>query len=458
MDASALNLTRTWFDEHLRRALEHARKTGHREWFAKSLAIPAVPLVQAFVRYQGFAWLFTGPDGSAQLGLGSVRDWQWRDSSSLDRMAQYTRQLVVEGLPPRTLVVGGMAFSAESLWSDWPGVYLALPLAQVVQTRHEATLQVTMAIDGEKPLEYYHRQLHAVWETLADSPNAFVPQSLTPERIVANPARSQWLKQVEQATQAIRAGRLEKVVLARALTVEYAQAARVDSILANLCAQNPDATVFAMRHSGSVFLGASPELLARVRDDTVESMSLAGSAPRGLTPEEDFDCALRMQRDPKSAREHGVVRRHVQEALSDLTVSLKMPEVPNLKKLPSVQHLLTPVFARLKPDASLWSVVQKLHPTPAVAGYPIEASTQYIVNVAEPFARGWYAGSLGWTELSGDGQWIVALRSGIIRGNNVVLYAGCGIMEDSDPATELAESDWKFNTMLSALEIEGESY
>jgi menaquinone-specific isochorismate synthase len=458
MDASALNLTRTWFDEHLRHALEHARKIGHREWFAKSLVIPAVPLVEAFVRYQGFAWLFARPDGSAQLGLGLVRDWQWRDSSGLDYMAQHARQLVEEGLPPHTLLVGGMAFSPQSLWSDWPAVYVALPLVQLLQADHQATLQVNMAVDGEKPLEYYHSKLEAIWQALSDSPNVPVPRSSAPAHIVARPSRSEWMGRVDEAVQAIRNERFEKVVLARALSVSYARPVAVDAILNNLWTQNPDATVFAIRHNGSVFLGASPELLARVRGDVVESMSLAGSAPRGLTPEEDFQYALGMQHDPKTGREHGVVRRHVQEALSDLTISMQMPEVPDLKKLPSVQHLLTPFSARLKPEASLWSVVQKLHPTPAVAGYPIEAATQYIVQVAEPFARGWYAGSLGWTELSGDGQWMVALRSGIIRGSEVSLYAGCGIMVDSDPATELAESDWKFNTMLSALEIEGESY
>ena len=458
MDTSALNLTRTQFDEHLRQALEHARQAGHREWFAKSLVIPPVALIDAFSKYQGFGWFLSQPDGVSQLGLGLVRDWQWNDGDGLERMEKHAQRLT-DGLPPEVLLVGGTGFSPASQWDGWPGVYLALPMAQVIQTPDGTLLTVTLWLDGEQqqPVEMYLRRLEPIWRALSSQIGHSGPAQ-TPTLIQSRPSRQEWMARIAEAAQDIRRGRLEKVVLARTLRISYSRAVNVGAVLENLRVQNPDAAVFALRRDGATFLGATPEILARVQQDLVETMSLAGSAPRGLTPEEDRRLAEAMQHDPKIAREHAVVRRHVQEALSGLTDTLIMPDTPDLKKLPSVQHLLTPIHGHLKPGAGIWSVVNKLHPTPAVSGYPVEAATDYIVSGGEPFARGWYAGAIGWTRLSGDAQWMVALRSGLIHRNQVDLYAGCGIMGDSDPASELLESDWKFNTMLSALEIEGEPY
>lgn len=457
MDTSALNLTRTWFDEHLRQALEHARQAGHREWFAKSLTIPPLPMIDAFAAYAGFGWYFSQPDGATELGLGLVRDWQWQNTDGLDRMEKHARRLADDGIPPETLVVGGTGFSPDSPWKDWPSVYLALPMVQVLASETQTQLSVVLSLDGEQPADVYLRKLEPIWHALSSAaPTPGVRQR--PTAIESYPSREDWMGRVAHAAQDIRAGRFDKVVLARSLKLSYTHRVNVGAVLDNLRAQNPEAAVFALRRDGSTFLGATPEVLARVAQDRVETMSLAGSAPRGLTPEEDYDLAEAMRNDPKIGREHAVVRRHVEDALAPLTDTLDVPDTPDLKKLPSVQHLLTPVEGHLRPDASIWSVVKKLHPTPAVAGYPADAATQYIVREGEPFARGWYAGAIGWTRISGDAQWMVALRSGLVRSGEVQLYAGCGIMGDSDPQSELEESDWKFNTMLSALEIEGESY
>lgn len=457
MDISALNLTRTWFDEHLRSTLDRARRTGHREWFAKSLTIPALPLVGAFASYQGFGWLFCSPDGVTQLGLGLVRDWQWTTPDGLEHMERHARALREEGLPEDTLVVGGQSFSPRSSWPDWPTVYVALPMVQIVQFGQEASLSVHLYLDGEQPAEFYLRKLEPIWRALFSEP-ASPPAAQLPLSVQSTPSRRDWTAAVADASSRIRAGDFDKVVLARRLTLVYQRPVAVQALLENLRAQNPEAVVFAMRREGGVFVGATPEILARVSGSAVETMSLAGSAPRGLTPEEDSQLALAMKQDPKTMREHAVVRRHVRDSLAHLTRSLEMPEQPDLKKLPTVQHLLTPVRAELEPDASIWSVVLNLHPTPAVAGFPVEAATGYIIENGETFPRGWYAGAVGWTSLAGNGQWMVALRSGMVHHTNVNLYAGCGIMGDSDPESELSESDWKFGTMLTALEIEGEFY
>ncbi len=454
MDTSALNLTRTWFDEHLREALERSRKTGHREWFAKSLSIPPISLINAFAGYPGFGWFFSTPEGRSQLGLGLSRDWRWQEGAKLERMESQARRLADAGLPPETLVVGGQAFSSGSAWADWPDIYIALPMVQWVQDKGQARLTVILPIQGDLPPEAYHQKLEPIWRALFGEEGTAHPWLGQPARIESVPSRQEWMQLVEQAARDIRQERLDKVVLARQLKLIYPRTVAVPVVLENLVSQNPDATVFALRHQNHVFLGATPEVLATVKAGVVETMCLAGSAPRGLTPEEDFRLADAMMHDAKIVEEHEVVKRHVRNAVQPHTSELAMPDEPGLKKLPSVQHLFTPVRGTLSRESSIWSVVSTLHPTPAVAGYPVASATQYLAH-HEPFSRGWYAGTIGWANLSGDGQWMVSLRSGLVHDTRVALYAGCGIMGDSDPESELRESDWKFNTMLSALEIEG---
>ncbi len=455
MDTSALNVTRTWFDEHLSEALDQLHHEGHSKWFAKSLLIPSVSLLAAFANYEGFGWYLSQPDGTTQLCLGLSREWQWDSPQGLTRMQRHTEALLREGLAEDTLVVGGLSFSPASRWSDWPGAYSALPMVQITQNGRDTRLSARLPLDGSQPPEYYRDKLDAVWQALAAAaPIAAIGQN--PVSIMPRPSRKEWMERVREGAANIRAGRFEKVVLARALALTYERPLNIYAIVENLRAQNPEASTFAVRRHGSVFLGATPELLARVRDHHLEGMSLAGSASRGLTPEEDSRLAAEMKENPKIIHEHAVVRRHIQESLHHLTLSLDMPETPSLKRLPTVQHLHTPLEAELRADATIWSVIGSLHPTPAVAGYPVDIATHYIVEHGEPFPRGWYAGAIGWSTLGGDGQWMVSLRSGVVRGATVELYAGCGIMGDSVPEAELAESDWKFSTMLGALEIESE--
>ncbi len=455
MDTSALNLTRAWIDEHLREALQRTRETGHDEWFAKSLAIPAIDLVEAFSRFSGFAWLFLDPHGEAQLGLGLEREWQWSSSDHLERMETHISRLESQGLPGDLMVVGGQGFDDSSAWPAWPQVYFALPAVQVRQTAHGAHLTVVQHLHPDQPLEFFQQRLEPLWRALlADSVPAIMPQPMTIRSI---PNRLEWTSIVEEATEKIRAQHMDKVVLARSLALSYQKPIPVARVLENLENQNPEAVVFALKREQAVFLGASPELLVRVHGAQVETMALAGSAPRGVTPEADFEIAESMQEDAKSQREHAVVKEHIRRALEETTDQLSMSDRPNLKKLPSVQHLLTPIRARLRDDSSLWPIVAHLHPTPAVAGHPVDVATRYI-REHEPFNRGWYAGAIGWSTLSGAGHWMVSLRSGLITGREALLYAGCGIMGDSDPESELRESDWKLSTMLSALEIEGGAF
>lgn len=260
-----------------------------------------------------------------------------------------------------------------------------------------------------------------------------------------------WFKAVAQAAQAVRQGLVEKVVLARPQKVQLPDQVMPDRVLAALAAQNPQATLFCVDLGEGVFLGATPEHLAQVTDGRVESMALAGSAPRGATPEEDERLGRELLASPKNREEHQVVVSAVRGALQPLTSSLEVAGEPGLLKLPTVQHLFTPVRGRLAPGATLLDVVERMHPTPAVGGAPKGAALTLIRRL-EGWDRGWYASPLGWMDQAGNGAFAVALRSGILRGREACLFAGCGIVGASDPEEEYREWQVKLRPMLAALE------
>ncbi len=454
MDTSALTLTRAWFDEHLKAVLNQARQSGHVKWFAKTLAIPPGKWASVFAQFPGFGWFYRSQHGEeTRIGLGLAREWQWDDRHLWNRMDEYITRLKQAGLPDDVWIVGGQAFSSRSRWLGWPAVYLALPMVQITESVHESRLTVVLPVFPDTVPETYQRRLEPVWQSMMAEPGGSdpLPQPMSSQSI---PSRDAWMALVEEAAQSIRHGPLKKVVLAREVRLNYTASLSLERILDNLTAQNADASAFAIRGPEGVFLGATPELLARVENGTFETMCLAGSAPRGLTPEDDSQYAEGMRNDPKIAAEHQAVIQHVTESLKPWVADLTWPSKPLVKKLPTVQHLLTPVRGRLVENGGIWPVITDLQPTPAVAGYPVDAATRYIL-ACEPFSRGWYAGTVGWANLGGDAEWMVALRSAWLRDATVSLYAGCGIMGDSVASSELRESDWKLNTMLSALELEG---
>jgi isochorismate synthase len=214
-----------------------------------------------------------------------------------------------------------------------------------------------------------------------------------------------------------------------------------------------DCFVFAVGEGDRCFVGATPERLARVRDGLVSTMSVAGTIRRGATPEEDKALGDYLLGSVKDNVEHAPVVRAIVEALGDLCEDLDVGKSPSLIKLGNLQHLYTPVSARLSGEHTLLDVIERLHPTPAVGGWPLDIALQ-IIGEREGFDRGWYAGPVGWMDQNGDGDFAVALRSALLCGSQATLFAGCGIVADSNPEREYAESCLKLKPMLSALDAE----
>jgi salicylate biosynthesis isochorismate synthase/menaquinone-specific isochorismate synthase len=201
---------------------------------------------------------------------------------------------------------------------------------------------------------------------------------------------------------------------------------------------------------GTAFAGASPELLVRRSGSRAYSQPMAGSVARGANEAEDDRLARQLVASAKDNAEHRIASQFVADALRKFSLSVEARE-PEVVRFTNIQHLATTISAQLKsPPAEALDLAAALHPTPAVGGWPRPAA-EALIDELEGLERGWYAGAVGWTDGQGDGEFAVALRCGLLWEDGARLYAGVGVMPDSDPARELEETELKFKALLMAL-------
>jgi menaquinone-specific isochorismate synthase len=243
---------------------------------------------------------------------------------------------------------------------------------------------------------------------------------------------------------------LTKVVLAQALSVDLENPIDVPATLERLRRRYSNCYRFLVGHeSGGTFFGAPPERLVSKRGERVETEALAGSVPRGETPAADATHAERMRADAKLEHEHGLVVDAIREQLAPLARDLAVGE-RTIRRLATIQHLRTPIEATLEGDRHVLDLVEALHPTPAVGGVPPDAALETIRDT-ETFERGWYAAPVGWFDADGDGEFAVAIRSAVAADGTATLFAGNGIVADSDPDEEWDEVQLKFRPILDEL-------
>jgi menaquinone-specific isochorismate synthase len=256
---------------------------------------------------------------------------------------------------------------------------------------------------------------------------------------------------VEAGVAAIRAGRYRKIVLARARDLRAKARFHPLRALNGLRGRFSDCYSFSVGNgAGASFIGASPERLVSVAEGRLLTEALAGSAPRGSSAAEDAALARQLLHSEKDGREQALVLDSIMRRLAGVGVVAAVPGRPRVRQFSNVQHLCTPVAAALPEGSDLLRIVGELHPTPAVGGTPREPAVAHLREL-EPFDRGLYAGALGWVNHSGDGEFFVGIRSALMQGDTARLYAGAGIVEGSDPAAELAETELKMRALREAL-------
>lgn len=269
------------------------------------------------------------------------------------------------------------------------------------------------------------------------------------EKTEINPLK--WKETVNELIKDLQKDKtLKKAVLARELRVKFNKEVSVETVIHHLLKQQKESYVFAFEVNGDCFLGASPERLAKKEGNKVFSSCVAGSIGRGKTEEEDVKLGQTLLSDEKNLIEHQYVVDMIQEAMEKVCKKIHLPEKPTLLKTRDIQHLYTPVTGEMEEGNSFFGLVERLHPTPALGGLPKMEAVKKI-RETEELDRGFYGAPLGWMDFAGNGEFIVAIRSGLIQGKEASLFAGCGVVKDSDTESEYIETKIKFRPMLSAL-------
>ena len=259
-----------------------------------------------------------------------------------------------------------------------------------------------------------------------------------------------WQAEVADAVRRIRAGELDKVVLARDVVANVDGPIDVRHLLLCLARSYPSCWTFHV----DGLVGATPELLVRRTGDLVTSRVLAGTVRRRGNDQADASLAQALLQSGKDTEEHEFAVHSVARALAAHCTDLDVPERPHVLELANVQHLATDVTGRLADSAPVLALAASLHPTAAVCGTPTERAFSLIREI-EGMDRGRYAGPVGWFDRHGDGEFGIALRCALIdaEAGQVRSFAGCGIVAGSVPADELSESVAKLVPIRDALEV-----
>ncbi|MEL6341740.1 MAG: isochorismate synthase [Myxococcota bacterium] len=339
--------------------------------------------------------------------------------------------------------IGGLAFdetgAIDDAWETFGRGSFWLPaLALAVTPDHRRLLLHRTPGDGV--------DLSAVTAEVASSGVRFVCETFQ-----TLPARDDWIENVEDALQAFGSGFLDKVVLSRQIRLALTAAPNPFQVLMRLREAQQETFNFCFETTaGRAFLGCSPELLLWRQGATLTSEALAGTRPRGETPEADAALARSLLESAKDRREHDHVVAAIGRVLSAQSAAVTRPDVPQVRAHHRVQHLWTPFTATLRPTALDPVLVGGLHPTPAVCGQPRPRALGFI-RAHEPFSRGWYAGAVG---RAGEGSLTLAvgIRSALVVDAELWVCAGAGLVEGSDPEAEWDELDSKSAQFFALME------
>lgn len=407
-------------------------------------------------------------DGFALAGIGAVAafvpegdnrfasvDLDW--TALLDGAVTDNPDAGTPGTGP--ILMGGFAFDANTpqsgLWKGFSSAHMIVPRLLFTSKGEKSwvTISVIVGADGELDAD-----LDALTTALNEAGGVTLRCDNNPPaeeaagsqlQFKGSRAAADWRSLVSTAVRSICAGEMQKVVLARDVHGTATDDIDIFATLEHLRSTHRNSFVFGYWRGENAFIGASPERLVRLDGRDVRASSLAGTEKRGATPEEDSALAALLLASAKDLAEHSAVRDALYDALSEISDDVEAAETPSLLTLPHLHHLHTPVRARLRDGHSLLDVVSRLHPTPAVGGTPREAALRFIRD-NEQLDRGWYAAPIGWIGRE-SGEFAVALRSAVIAGPEATLFAGCGIVAESDPELEYRESDLKLRPMQLAI-------
>jgi len=357
------------------------------------------------------------------------------------------------------LAVGGFSFAPDGggapHWRGFEPASLTVPEVALTRREHGGELAVGMTLAAlARPDDVPDELLACLERRLAELRCTALPL-LDPAptgrfQVVSAMPPEHYEQAVARATELIAAGRLEKIVLAREVQVHAPRAYDPAAVFGVLREEFPSCFVFCVGRGDSTLIAASPELLVRREGHRVSTLALAGSTRRSADPAVDAHLGEQLLRDASYREEHAIVARRIERTLRPHAIWVTAAPEPELVRIANIQHLGTPIRAQLAAPMEALELAGLMHPTPAVGGEPL-ASAAPLIPALEGLDRGWYTGPVGWTDATGDGEFCVALRCALLHENVARCYAGNGIVRDSDPASELAETEVKLQALLPLL-------
>ena len=448
----------SWFAEGCRRAASLGRPVLVS--VAWPLQTPPDPLAffAAAKRWDMRSFWARPNDGFWMVGSGAAAVLKANGERPIETIQQSLASLldsaIIKGAERRgigPMVTGGVRFDPladrRPLWAGFPDAGLVLPRLLFTLSKEGAWLTANLLVSPETDPRRETDRTTTMIEALTSAVFQAEPQPRT--LLDSADGYSRWKEWLEQALRLIEDGGLSKVVLARRRNLLGDGDFSPLTALERLVDSYPQCTVFAMDNGVSTFLGATPEELVRLQKGALALSCLAGTAPRGNTPEEDERLGRELLASDKERREHQAVVSMMAEALSNACSEIHWNREPDVAYLRNVQHLRTSFHGRLSSNRGILHMVQLLHPTPALGGTPTGAALELIRRLEGD--RGWYAAPLGWLDHEGDGEFSVAIRSALLQGDQATLFAGGGIVEGSDIRREFEETELKFQPLLRAL-------
>ncbi len=456
--------------ERVAEAVRQARRSGNGAVAAITVPIPAeldlsAAVLNARRPNDRFACLEQpNRDGFVLAGLGEALTIEARGPRRFAEVATRAREVGRAAItddpaddphsPPAAgpVFMGGFAFAHEGgaspEWSSLPPASLVLPEVALSRQKGEARLTLSAAVEPDDDAEAVaERLLRRAAELTPASMPLLDPDPVQRTRVASAAPPSHYEHAVERAVERIRAGELEKVVLAREVRAHAAAPHDPAAVFGALRELFPACYCWCVGTPEAAFVGASPELLVRRDGQRAQTVALAGTTRRSADPSVDDHLGEQLLQSKKDREEQAIVARRIERTLDPVSLWVAAAEQPVLVKVHNVQHLATPIRAQLADPVPAVELVGMLLPTPAVGGEPREAALP-LIPALEGLDRGWYAGAVGWTDLAEDGEFCVALRCALLRGSVAHLYAGCGIVSESVPAEELAESEVKLQALL----------
>ena len=403
-------------------------------------------------------------DGTAHAGLGVTLEVEAAGPDRFTvlerRWRGFSERAVCDfpDAPPGAglVAVAGFAFADDGAgspqWCGFGAASLIVPAVWLARRAGSTWLTCNVLVDAEDHdlEELVQRAIEPLGRLVERPLPLFDPAPVGQFAVHSPMPPAHYEEAVARAVQRIQAGELEKVVLAREVQVTAPQAHDPGAVFDVLRGGFPECFVYAVGRGDGTFIGATPELLVRRDGNRASTVALAGSTRRSADPAVDDHLGESLLRSDKNRHENLVVAERITKALAPYSVWVTVAPEPVLIKVANIQHLAAPIRAQLTESVGALALAGALHPTPAVGGEP-DAVAKRLIPALEGLDRGWYAGTLGWTDTSGDGEFCVALRCALLRGELASCYAGCGIVADSEPAAELAETEVKLQALLPVL-------